>query len=411
MITKEWIRANLIHASGFLRRTNLTKYSELISSNLSPLYPGVQSDKELIYLYLNDMKERPKCICGQPVKFEGFSKGGFYKHCSQRCPEKNKWDLGPASPHITRREKNMAEYGTPYYSHRNLSKETLEILNDREKLIQFLMDCSSRIDASRKLSIENKNIIPRYIKKYGIELPHLQPSTKKISQKNLQILESKERLGDLIERYDGYAAVADIIGVREEIVYSCARKLGIHTSSLPSHILEILNDPIKLQEYFDIYGSMKEVARHLGVSLDTMTVRRKKFNLIIGHANSYEIEISELLKEFGVKYKYKDRTTLSRKVLKDGSRGMELDFMLPDYNLAIEFNGDYWHMNPLRFGPNDIHKTHKKMAKDVWKRDQQKIDACKSRGIELIVIWESDWKKSKDEIVQKLFKALKMKNS
>lgn len=54
--------------------------------------------------------------------------------------------------------------------------------------------------------------------------------------------------------------------------------------------------------------------------------------------------------------------------------GKELDFYLPDYNVAIEFNGLYWH--------SDIFKDSSYHA-DKW------LD-CHGKGIQLITVWEDD---------------------
>ena len=60
----------------------------------------------------------------------------------------------------------------------------------------------------------------------------------------------------------------------------------------------------------------------------------------------------------------------------------ELDIYLPKLKLAFEFNGLYWH-NELN-KPNNYHKN--------------KIDLCKNKEIQLIHIWEDDWKTKKDII-------------
>ena len=69
-------------------------------------------------------------------------------------------------------------------------------------------------------------------------------------------------------------------------------------------------------------------------------------------------------------------------------------------NKIIEFNGDYWHCNPKIYKKNVFNKTMKKTAEEVWKRDQEKIDFIKSIDCELLIIWENDYKKNKNEIIK-----------
>ncbi|AFR52383.1 homing endonuclease [Campylobacter phage CP30A] len=60
--------------------------------------------------------------------------------------------------------------------------------------------------------------------------------------------------------------------------------------------------------------------------------------------------------------------------------GKELDFYLPEYNLAIECNGDYWHS--------------KQMGKDKSYHLEKSLK-CINKGIYLIHIFESKWRSNK----------------
>lgn len=72
---------------------------------------------------------------------------------------------------------------------------------------------------------------------------------------------------------------------------------------------------------------------------------------------------------------------------------MTLDFYLPDFNLAVEVNGDFWHCNPDIYGKTKpIHKYHERIiAKD--KRKLKQLDAL---GYEVLIIWENDISENKD---------------
>lgn len=61
----------------------------------------------------------------------------------------------------------------------------------------------------------------------------------------------------------------------------------------------------------------------------------------------------------------------------------ELDFYLPELNIALEVNGDYWHKNPEIYGGGEN------------KRDYNKFLLAKEMGITLFTIWEKDIKKYK----------------
>jgi hypothetical protein len=95
-----------------------------------------------------------------------------------------------------------------------------------------------------------------------------------------------------------------------------------------------------------------------------------------------EQEIADFLKAEGLHVLQSDRLTLN---------GMELDILLPELNFAIEFNGLYWH-------------TEKRGKTKYYHHDKWK--ACKQSSIQLVQIWEDEWKKNpkliKNMILHKL---------
>ena len=65
--------------------------------------------------------------------------------------------------------------------------------------------------------------------------------------------------------------------------------------------------------------------------------------------------------------------------------GRELDIFLPSLNVAIEFDGDYWHS--------------KEGAKE---RDAKKTQLCEQKGIKLLRIKESDWDNNREEVENRI---------
>lgn len=78
----------------------------------------------------------------------------------------------------------------------------------------------------------------------------------------------------------------------------------------------------------------------------------------------------------------------TRKIIKstDNGNGYELDFYLPDYNFAIEFDGLWWHREE-RFGKN-YHLIKTKL--------------CDEKGIKLIHIFEDEWAFKRDIVKEKI---------
>ena len=79
-----------------------------------------------------------------------------------------------------------------------------------------------------------------------------------------------------------------------------------------------------------------------------------------------------------------------------------LDFVDLKNKKCIEFNGDIFHGNPEIFlegdrpNPWDTDLTCEKM----WIRDDIKIDAIKRRGLDVLVVWEKDYRQNSDNVIQ-----------
>lgn len=76
----------------------------------------------------------------------------------------------------------------------------------------------------------------------------------------------------------------------------------------------------------------------------------------------------------------------------------ELDIFIPEKNIAIEYNGLYWHSE------RQLTLLHKDEAKNYH---YKKWQLCQKQGIQLITIWEDDWEFRKDFIKDMLLKRLK----
>ena len=77
--------------------------------------------------------------------------------------------------------------------------------------------------------------------------------------------------------------------------------------------------------------------------------------------------------------------------------GKELDVVIPELKLAIEYNGLYWHstMYPKYKPGNHIMKTN----------------LCENIGYRLIYVWENDWVDNKGKVKTKLENVFTSKES
>lgn len=73
------------------------------------------------------------------------------------------------------------------------------------------------------------------------------------------------------------------------------------------------------------------------------------------------------------------------------------DFIDTSTQKCIEFNGDYWHRNPLLYDKSFT--DYNGLTEDIWAKDYNKIKALINKGLDVLIIWEYDFKKNPQQII------------
>ena len=114
-------------------------------------------------------------------------------------------------------------------------------------------------------------------------------------------------------------------------------------------------------------------------------------------SNSEKFFVDELEKVLGTELDYSYKT---KQYCVYGNNKVNF-YDVVHNNRAIEYNGDYWHCNPKTFLENYYHSVANKLAREIWKDDQNKIDLLKKkRNIECLIIWESDFLQDPKKILE-----------
>lgn len=72
------------------------------------------------------------------------------------------------------------------------------------------------------------------------------------------------------------------------------------------------------------------------------------------------------------------------------------DFYLPDHNLLIEVDGDYWHGNPEKFpDPSSMQRKNRR-------RDRLKAKIAMEQGYKVIRFWESEINDNPSDVKRQL---------
>jgi G:T-mismatch repair DNA endonuclease (very short patch repair protein) len=114
---------------------------------------------------------------------------------------------------------------------------------------------------------------------------------------------------------------------------------------------------------------------------EVMKETRRKGKLKSVITSKKEKEIGQLIKKMG--YEIIPSFKVDTKIC---------DIFIPKLNLIIEYFGDYWHCNPIKYSEDYINSNKKMTAKEIWDYDNKKIDLIKDYGYNLEVIWESNLK-------------------
>jgi len=70
------------------------------------------------------------------------------------------------------------------------------------------------------------------------------------------------------------------------------------------------------------------------------------------------------------------------------------DVYIPEKNVVIEFQGDYWHGNPKKYEKEELSEFQLEKVK----KDESLREYCKNNGIRLVEIWESDYNRDIDGV-------------
>lgn len=81
------------------------------------------------------------------------------------------------------------------------------------------------------------------------------------------------------------------------------------------------------------------------------------------------------------------------------------DFVDIKKKKIIEYNGDHFHANPSMFQPKEYpHPYYKEKgptSQEIWEKDAEKIRIAIENGFEVLVIWDSEFRKNKKTTLEK----------
>jgi hypothetical protein len=184
-----------------------------------------------------------------------------------------------------------------------------------------------------------------------------------------------------IERY-GVEFVSQMPKFQTQVRATNLEKFG----ALHYNMAHISDDAMLILNDKEMFGtlletnSINEAAKLLGVTDGTVRRYCRKYSIELSNS-SYEDAIAGFLRNQGVQVNRNNRSLI---------RPWEIDLVLPEHQLGIEFSGLYWHREQIC--PEDYHLT--------------KLRRIQSIGYRLITIFEDEWLYKRSIVEDRLLYAI-----
>lgn len=402
-------------------------YNDIILS-VNNKYPFNQ----MILLYIQNKKQVDKCLnCNiEEGKYSGTFNGGFNKFCSKKCSNEYNSNISKDTKiskygyYYTNKEKAkqtmLEKYGDTNFNNRELAYETMierygaktsgesKILTDKAKQTNLEKYGSEYIGGSDIIKSKIKDTV---INKYGVDnvlkLDEVKDKIKntlltKYGTTDISKIEGNldKRIKTNLSKYGTYHGFQSE-EIKEKIKQSNLLKYGVEhpqqSEIIKKKTKETYNNNL-IKKYkqiginIDIIDDNNLLVKNYCDIHDEFTINKNNINLryfrykvnictkcnpISDNCSSYENEIKKYLDNKNIKYIEKDRNILN---------GLEIDILIPDFNIGIEFNGSYYHSDRFKDKYYHLNKTNNSILK----------------GYNIFHIHESDFTSNKDLIYSML---------
>lgn len=363
-LKKEWIKKNI------------PEYFNKLSIFENSLLFTIDKYSQLIYHYENKLNKYPKCnYCSNDNKrFIGYE-SGYKLGCSGHCAIL----LTRTKANETRLKNTIQKYGVEHTSQLKSTKDKMKETNFF-KFGGIAPACNIEIvNKMRKTNIDRygydlplknpdiKNkMIKTFVDKWGVDNPS---KCESVSNKRKQT--NLEKWG--VEWSISHPDVKNKIQNTNDINFF-ERIKKTYINSNKATLLSYNDGFIKFNCHkcsndFEIKTNLLH-QRYFKNEIDICLYCNPIDNKISNGHN----EVIDFLTEIGIK----NIEVNTRSIITP----YEIDIYLPDYELGIEFNGIFW---------------HSELNKDKNYHSIKRLK-CNNKNIELLQIWEDDWKYKNDII-------------
>lgn len=393
---------------------NNSDFIAIVENQYPMISVQFENRKEIQYLILNTMKEPPRCKSIECNNYVNFGKQKYRDYCSKSCASAIRWK--DENTVLKKKQTSIEKYGCEFASQNEKVKEKAKKTNINKYGCEFPAQSDLVKEKMKKTNFERYGgVLPIHqdesklkirntvYNRYGVD--HICKSEiiqEKIQKTNMERYGSPSPFGSpmiqqkskktIREKYGvDYASCSPLI--KEKIKNTNIKKYGTSCSllyepinrkskktirekygvdhiqhrNLSEYGLQVLNNPELFQSEILTHGVCK-MATLANCNIGCIYTYSRKHNVDIPKypMSQLEQDMAEFLNSNGIIFNVNNRSVISP---------YELDFYLPDYKIAIEMNGVYWHSD--KFKNKDYHYNKWKMCNDL--------------GIDLYSIFEDDW--------------------
>ena len=362
------------------------------------LYPQTDNCSEKLYLYINNMSDIPTKPCGNKQIFKTYFEG-YREFCGPKntceCSRinqssklknfhENTSDQEKEESIKKQKQTKLDRYGDSTYANREKAKQT--------NLKKYGTESPFASEFIKK-KISKTNRI-----KYGVDTPF---QSKEIRQKGKETF--KKNHPDKDQMFFARQEANKIYNgnpfqhpdIKKKIKQKLLDEYGVghvRQRHLKKEDVDFFNDLEKFTDFMKDKTAF-EAAEILNYEINTIRKRCKENNIPYKkYEVQWELEMNELLTQ---------HVSVVNRNTKSIIPPLELDFYLPEHNLAIELNGLFYHSEEMLLERKRDPKTYHYM----------KYIMCKEKGIKLIQIFEDEWYYKKDVMINYITNALKVNNN
>lgn len=364
-------------------------FPELYKDIMSAEICANKSFSERLFIYFNPHATGLCKVCGRPTKFRNF-KSGYPIYCSSKCsnsdPDKKE----------TCRQTVINRYGVENVSKSSVVKDRICNTFKKKYGVEWVGQ-SKEVQAKQKATCIEKYGVPTPFQmddfqeksiqtcreKYGTDYAMQSPEIKsKITASymdktgfsnpsyNPDVIDKRRETN--FKNFDGkwFTQTDEMIRSNHDLFLNRHKNIIGETDS--TYIVSCEDNKCTLCE-----SKTFEIDKNVFVQRSSQSIVICPIKSpLMGNASLAETELLDYIKSiYDGEIEIGDRSIISP---------LELDIVIPDKHIAIEFNGVFWHSD---FNP--------RMCK-TYHRD--KSLKCRDKGYQLLHIWEDDWYNRKDII-------------